>query len=117
MTRPGLFPGHGGFQNPVAGTAGDGTAIFSLLRNIGSAIGISVAQSQLVRMTCDRPCGLIENPGNNHNILRGRLAFHLSEVCGVAPECGNYPTGHDDRVPDDFCPMLIVTVVVIPCSR
>lgn len=96
----------------------DGTAIFSLLRNIGSAIGISVAQSQLVRNTQIAHAGLIENLGNNHaNIFTGPLgtAFHLSSLPGVASLNAEI-TRQATMIAylDDFRLMLIVTVVVIP---
>ena len=96
----------------------DGTAIFSLLRNIGSAIGISVAQSQLVRNTQIAHAGLVENLGNNNgNVLTSPVgtAFHLSTLPGVASlnaEITRQATMIAYR--DDFRLMLIVTVAVIP---
>jgi DHA2 family multidrug resistance protein len=96
----------------------DGTAIFSLLRNIGSAIGISVAQSQLVRNTQVAHAGLLENLGNHHeNMLTSPLgaAFHLSNPTGVASLNAEI-TRQATMIAylDDFRLMLVLTLVVIP---
>jgi DHA2 family multidrug resistance protein len=96
----------------------DGTAIFSLMRNIGSAIGISVAQSQLVRNTQIAHAGIIENLGNNNgNVVTSPLgaAFHLPSLTGAASLNAEI-TRQATMIGylDDYRLMLIVTVIVIP---
>ena len=55
-----------------------GTAIFSLVRNIGSSIGISMVQTLLVRGTVERPCsaGRAHHPCESGvDQSRGRLGL------------------------------------------
>src|SRR4029077_14495779 len=64
----------------------DGTAIFSLLRNIGSAIGISAAHALLVRNTQIAHLGLVEKLGaGNLDVPNSALtsAFNLSNPAGA----------------------------------
>jgi DHA2 family multidrug resistance protein len=96
----------------------DGTAIFSLLRNIGSAIGISGAQALLVRNTQIAHAGLVENLGvANPSILKSPLAtaFHLGSPTGFTV-LNDEVTRQASMIAyvDDFLLMLIATLVVIP---
>jgi MFS transporter, DHA2 family, multidrug resistance protein len=96
----------------------DGTAIFSLMRNIGSAIGIAVAQALLVRNTQIAHAGLVENLGaTNANMLTSPagIAFNLGTVPGAAVFNAEV-TRQAAMIAylDDFRLMLLLTVVVIP---
>jgi DHA2 family multidrug resistance protein len=96
----------------------DGTAIFSLLRNIGSAVGISAAQALLVRNTQVAHLGLVEKLGAGHlDVPNSALAnaFNLANPAGA--------TALNDEITrqaamiaylDNFLVMLVLSVVVIP---
>jgi DHA2 family multidrug resistance protein len=97
----------------------EGTAIFSLSRNIGSSIGISVMQTLLVRNTATMHSSLTEH------ITRGALAtghdalgrvFNLSTTTGMA---ALNSVLHDQAsfiaYMDDFRLMFWMTVLSIPC--
>jgi DHA2 family multidrug resistance protein len=96
----------------------DGTAIFSLMRNIGSAIGIAVAQVLLVRNTQIAHAGLIERLGaTNPNLVASPLgsAYGLPDPAGVAALNAEI-TRQAAMIAyvDDFLFMLILTLIVIP---
>jgi len=96
----------------------DGTAIYSLMRNIGSAIGIAVVQVLLVRNTQRAHAGLVVNlAAANPDLQHGPLAsaFDLSQPRVLA--------ALDDMVTrqaamiaylDNFRFMLALTLVAIP---
>jgi DHA2 family multidrug resistance protein len=96
----------------------DGTAIFSLLRNIGSAIGIAVAQALLVRNTQVAHLGLVEKLGaQNLDLPNSALAgaFNLANPAGAMALNGEI-TRQAAMIAylDDYLIMLILTVAVIP---
>ena len=96
----------------------DGTAIYSLFRNIGSAIGIAVVQALLVRNTQLAHAGLVENlsaanPTPSHSALSA--AFNLTHPYGFVV-LNDEVTRQAAMIAyvDDFLFMLILTLVVIP---
>ncbi len=96
----------------------DGTAIYSLLRNIGSAIGISVSQALLVRNTQLAHAGLVSNvSAANPTLSNSALAaaFHLPLPTGFMA-LNDEVTRQAAMIAyvDDFLFMLVLTVVVIP---
>jgi DHA2 family multidrug resistance protein len=96
----------------------DGTAIFSLSRNIGSAIGISGAQALLVRNIQIAHAGLIENLGiNNGNILKSPLgaAFDLGNQSGIEA-LNDEITRQATMIAyvDDYLFLLVATLAIIP---
>ena len=96
----------------------DGTAIFSLLRNIGSAIGISAAQALLVRNTQIAHLGLVEKLGaGNLDVPNSALAsaFNLSNPAGAMALNGEI-TRQAAMIAyvDDYLIMLILSIIVIP---
>jgi DHA2 family multidrug resistance protein len=95
-----------------------GTALFSLVRNIGSSIGISLVQTMLVRNTVIAHAALTErvtysNPAW-HNPAMAR-AYDLSSAGGTAFLDGSV-TQQAAMIAyiDDFWLMLFLTVAVIP---
>ncbi|HUI62820.1 MAG TPA: DHA2 family efflux MFS transporter permease subunit [Steroidobacteraceae bacterium] len=94
----------------------DGTAIFSLLRNIGSAIGIAVGQAELVRNTQVAHAGIIANLSQG-NLLTSPFAsvYHLPSATGAASLNAEI-TRQATMIAylDDFRLMLVLTVLVIP---
>jgi len=96
----------------------DGTAIFSLMRNIGSSIGIAVAQALLVRNTQLAHAGLLENlTAANPDLLHSPVAsaFHLGAPPGFEL-LNNELTRQAEMIAyvDDFFLMLLLTLLVIP---
>ena len=96
----------------------DGTAIYSLLRNIGSAIGIAVVQAQLVRNTQLAHAGLVSNlsaanPTPSNSALAA--AFNLAQPTGFIA-LNDEVTRQAAMIAyvDDFLFMLILTLIVIP---
>ncbi|HXW73337.1 MAG TPA: MDR family MFS transporter [Steroidobacteraceae bacterium] len=96
----------------------DGTAIFSLMRNIGSSIGIAVAQALLVRNTQLAHAGLLENlTAANPDLLHSPVAsaFHLGAPPGF--ELLNDELTRQAAMiayVDDYFLMLVLTLLVIP---
>jgi MFS transporter, DHA2 family, multidrug resistance protein len=96
----------------------DGTAIFSLMRNIGSSIGIAVAQALLVRNTQLAHAGLLENlTAANPDLLHSPVAsaFHLGAPPGF--ELLNDELTRQAAMiayVDDFLLMLVLALLVIP---
>ena len=93
-------------------------ATFSLMRNIGSAIGIAVAQVLLVRNTQIVHAGLVENMSRADPTL---FASPLGTVLGLQHLPG--VAALNDEVTrqaamiaylDDFRLLLILTLMVIP---
>jgi len=96
----------------------DGTAFFSLMRNIGSSIGIAVSQALLVRNTQIAHAGLLANlTAANPDLLRSPVgaAFHLGTPAGLAA-LNEEITRQAAMIAyvDDYLLMLVVTVLVIP---
>jgi DHA2 family multidrug resistance protein len=95
-----------------------GTSLFSLIRNIGSSIGISLVQTMLVRNTVVAHASLAErvtyaNPAW-HNPAVAR-AFDMSTRAGAALLDGAV-TQQATMIAyiDDFWLMLFLTVAVMP---
>jgi DHA2 family multidrug resistance protein len=95
-----------------------GTAIFSLMRNIGSSIGISLVQTMLIRNTAIAHAALVErvtyaNPGWNNPAIAS--AFDLSRPSGAAA-LDAMVTQQSAMIGyiDDFRLMLYLTLLVIP---
>ncbi len=96
----------------------DGTAIYSLLRNIGSAIGIAVVQALLVRNTQLAHAGLVSNlSAANPTLDNSALAaaFHLGQPTGFLA-LNDEVTRQAAMIAyvDDFLFMLVLTLAVIP---
>jgi len=96
----------------------DGTAIYSLLRNIGSAIGISVVQALLVRNTQLAHAGLVSNvSAANPTLSNSALAaaFKLPSATGFLA-LNDEVTRQAAMIAyvDDFLFMLVLTLAVIP---
>jgi DHA2 family multidrug resistance protein len=95
-----------------------GTALFSLVRNIGSSIGISLVQTMLVRNTVIAHASLVErvttaNPAwNNPAIAR---AYDMSSLSGAA-FLDSAVTQQAAMIAyiDDFWLMLFLTLAVTP---
>ena len=102
--------------NPAMRAAG--TAIFSLMRNIGSSIGISLVQTVLVRNTITTHAALVErityaNPAWNNPAVAS--AYDLAR----APSAAALDAMIDQQAAmiayvNDFRLMLYLTVAVIP---
>ena len=93
----------------------EGTAIFSLLRNVGSSIGIAVVQAQLTRSTQVMHAQLAEQlqPFGGH--LQAKLPFDITTVRGLAALNGEV-TRQAQMIAynNDFKMLLVLTVVVAP---
>ena len=95
-----------------------GTAIFSLVRNIGSSIGISMVQAILVRSTVSAHAALVEritygNPAWSNPAVAA--AYDLRRLSGAAALDGMI-TQQASMIAyiNDFRLMLYLTLVVIP---
>jgi DHA2 family multidrug resistance protein len=96
----------------------DGTAIYSLLRNIGSAIGIAVVQALLVRNTQLAHAGLVANVSAANPTLENSAlaaAFHLPQPTGFIA-LNDEVTRQAAMIAyvDCFVFMLVLTLAVIP---
>jgi DHA2 family multidrug resistance protein len=96
----------------------DGTAIYSLLRNIGSAIGIAVVQALLVRNTQLAHAGLVSNVGAANPTLENSAlaaAFQLPQPTGFIA-LNDEVTRQAAMIAyvDCFLFMLMLTLAVIP---
>jgi DHA2 family multidrug resistance protein len=95
-----------------------GTAIFSLVRNIGSSIGISLVQTVLVRNTVSVHAGLVErltyaNPAWNNPAVAS--AYDVSRPSGAAAlEAMVMQQSSMIAYVNDFRLMLYLTLAVIP---
>jgi DHA2 family multidrug resistance protein len=95
-----------------------GTAMYSLMRNIGSSIGISVVQVMLIRNTQVAHASLVErvtyaNPAWNNPAVAS--LYNLSDLHGAAALDGAI-TQQAAMIGyiDDFWLMCVVTIAVIP---
>jgi DHA2 family multidrug resistance protein len=95
-----------------------GTAIFSLIRNIGSSIGISLVQTMLIRNSVVAHAALVEhvtyaNPAWQNPALAS--AYDVSRPSGAAALNGMI-TQQATMIAyiDDFRLMLYLTLLVIP---
>jgi DHA2 family multidrug resistance protein len=95
-----------------------GTAIFSLVRNIGSSIGISLVQTVLVRNTASTHAALVErithaNPAWNNPAVAS--AYDLSRPSGAAA-LDAMITQQASMIAyvNDFRLMLYLTIAVLP---
>ena len=89
----------------------DGTAIYSLIRNIGSSIGIAMVQTLLVRNTASVHASLTEkitiaNPALLDNVATPTAAAMLNNELNRQASMISYV--------DDFWLMMILTLCVIP---
>jgi MFS transporter, DHA2 family, multidrug resistance protein len=96
----------------------DGTAIYSLVRNIGSSIGIALVQTLLVRNTQIAHASLVEkvttaNPALQDSAIAS--AYNLANLGGLAALNGEI-TRQASMIAyiDDFWLMFILTLTVIP---
>jgi len=96
----------------------DGTAIYSLMRNIGSAVGIALVQVLLVRNTQIAHAGLVANlaaanPDIHHGPLAGAVDWgQLSSIAAL----NSLVTRQAAMIAyiDDFIFMLLLTLLAIP---
>jgi DHA2 family multidrug resistance protein len=95
-----------------------GTAIFSLVRNIGSSIGISLVQTVLVRNTASTHAALVErityaNPAWNNPALAS--AYDVARPTGAAA-LDAMITQQSSMIAyiNDFRLMLYLTIAVVP---
>jgi DHA2 family multidrug resistance protein len=96
----------------------DGTAIYSLFRNIGSAVGIAVVNVLLVRNTQIAHAGLVENiAAANKDLLHGPLAsaFNLAQP-GTLALIDAMVTREAAMIAyiDDFLFLLVMTLMAFP---
>jgi DHA2 family multidrug resistance protein len=96
----------------------EGTAIYSLVRNIGSSIGIALVQALLVRNTQIAHASLAEkvtyaNPALQDPVIAS--AYNMANSAGLASLNGEI-TRQASMIAyiDDFRLMLILTLMVIP---
>ena len=96
----------------------EGTAIYSLARNIGSAVGISLVQVLLVRNGQRAHAGLVANltaanPDAHHGVAA--LAFNLAHIHDVAL-LDSLVTRQAAMIAylDDFRFMLVLTLLALP---
>jgi DHA2 family multidrug resistance protein len=95
-----------------------GTAIFSLIRNIGSSIGISMVQTVLIRSTAVAHAHLVEratllNPAWSNPAIAS--AYDVSRPTGAAAlDAAVTLQATMIGYLDDFWLMLVLTVVVMP---
>ena len=96
----------------------EGTAIYSLIRNIGSSIGIALVQTLLVRNTQIAHASLVEHVTYANPALPGALLASVSGLINSAAlvELNGEITRQASMIAyvDDFWLMLILTLMVIP---
>jgi DHA2 family multidrug resistance protein len=95
-----------------------GTALYSLIRNIGSSIGISLVQTMLVRNTVIAHASLTErvtsaNPAWNNPIVASAYDTHTSGGAAFLDSAVAQQAAMIAYI-DDFWLMLFLTVLVIP---
>jgi MFS transporter, DHA2 family, multidrug resistance protein len=93
----------------------EGTAIFNLLRNIGSSIGISLMQALLTRNTQTAHASLAEHIGRYRAQLDQLAPFSPASPHGIAA-LNDLVTRQAQMIAylDDFKALLILTLAVIP---
>ena len=106
------------FATLSAGMRAQGTSIYSLVRNIGSSIGISLVQTMLTRGTVTAHAAMIErvttaNPAWNNPAVAA--AFNVASPGGAAfLESAVLRQSTMIAYIDDFWLMLFFTLAVIP---
>ena len=106
------------FATLPAGIRAEGTAIYSLFRNIGSSIGIALVQTLLVRNTQIAHASLTDainyaNPVIQDNAVK--LAYSTTDSSGLASLNGEVSRQASMiAYLDDFWLMLVITLLVIP---
>ncbi len=96
----------------------EGTAIYSLIRNIGSSIGIALVQALLVRNTQIAHSSLVTQITNNNAALSDTAVaavYNFGNAVGITA-LNNEITRQASMIAyvDDFWLMLILTALVIP---
>ncbi|WP_296000709.1 MDR family MFS transporter [Rugamonas sp.] len=93
----------------------EGTAIYSLIRNIGSSIGIAMVQTLLVRNTQTVHAALTEHISNANQALVDSPVYSAS-VPAAAAALNEEITRQASMIAyvDDFWLMMIMTLLVIP---
>ncbi|HEV7813586.1 MAG TPA: DHA2 family efflux MFS transporter permease subunit, partial [Janthinobacterium sp.] len=96
----------------------DGTALYSLIRNIGSSIGIALVQTLLVRNTQIAHASLaehiaIDNPALNESGIAAFFNLHL-QAGAAALNAEITRQASMIAYLDDFWMMLLLTLAVIP---
>jgi DHA2 family multidrug resistance protein len=93
----------------------EGTAIFSLTRNIGSSIGISVMETLLTRNTQIQHAVLGEHVGRYSALLRAQASGALQNLRGVAG-FNALVTKQATMIAynDDFKLMMVLSLTAIP---
>jgi DHA2 family multidrug resistance protein len=96
----------------------EGTAIYSLMRNIGSSIGIALVQTLLVRNTQIAHASLTEHINISNPALHEGLTAQVYDVAsGAGAAALNAEITRQASMIaylDDFWLMLILTLAVIP---
>jgi DHA2 family multidrug resistance protein len=93
----------------------DGTAIYSLSRNIGSSIGISIVQSLLTSNTQVAHSSLVEHINRFNPLLQGSSAYDATSTAGLAA-LNQIVTQQAAMMAyiDDFKFMLVMTLLAMP---
>src|SRR5476651_1652249 len=93
----------------------EGTAIYSLIRNIGSSIGIALVQTLLVRNTQTVHAVLVEHISNTNQALIDSPVYSAS-VPAAAASLNEEITRQASMIAyvDDFWLMMIMTLLVLP---
>ncbi|HTV77966.1 MAG TPA: DHA2 family efflux MFS transporter permease subunit [Steroidobacteraceae bacterium] len=93
----------------------EGTAIFSLLRNVGSSIGIAVVQAQLTRSTQVMHAQLADQLQAFGGHLQSKLPFDIGTAKGLAALNAEV-TRQAQMIAynNDFKMLLVLTVAVAP---
>ena len=97
----------------------DGTALFSLVRNVGSSIGVSVASFMLAQNTQDRACALAEHMTPFNRMLQtGGAYLYWNSATQAGLSALNAEITRQATIiayMDDF--KLMLWVRCRPCSR
>ena len=96
----------------------EGTALFSLVRNVGSSIGISVVETMLTRNTQTMHSRLAEQITPYNDVLHSQPAAALSTTHGLAA----LNHGLTDQAAmiaynNDFKLMMVLTLCAVPICR
>lgn len=96
----------------------EGTAIYSLVRNIGSSIGISLVQTLLTRNTQIVHAGLVEHVSHYNPIFTDEKVSSVYDINSVSGLVAlNNEINHQAAMTgyiDDYWMMFILTITVIP---
>jgi DHA2 family multidrug resistance protein len=98
----------------------DGTSIYSLLRNVGSSVGISTAVAMVARMTQINHASLVERVDPTNPIFRANAmphGFGLNTQLGLAMFDGEV-TRQASAIAylNDFRLMMFMTALVVPLA-